>query len=452
MDAEVVAFARIAEPLHMPANGWWLGVWSAMRALLEGRHELAENRALGAFNVGETPFAPLAFVNLSFLLFFLRREQGRLAELERPTREFAATRADIPAIRVALALLLAELEKVDEARSVLASFDADALERLHDRNWPASWFQLARAAALVGDRALASTLLLPQHRPSERCVQVSLATVCLGATALAEAWLLQAVGDLDAADSSFRAAAEQNGRIGARSWLAQARADHGRLLLERGAPGDRDEAAHLLGLARAAANEIGLATLDIGSIGESRSAPLARASFRREGMVWELAYAERTVQLPDARGLRDIGYLLARRGEVVSVLELAGEPGVGASGDRGDAALDDRARREIRAALRRLDDAEAEADAAGDGERAALVREERQKLAEAVSRDLGLGGRSRRVGDPVERARKTVSVRIRRTIAAIERAHPELGRHLERSIDTGTWCAYRPAEPVDWRT
>ncbi|HVT77989.1 MAG TPA: hypothetical protein VHD87_13225, partial [Acidimicrobiales bacterium] len=62
----------------------------------------------------------------------------------------------------------------------------------------------------------------------------------------------------------------------------------------------------------------------------------------------------------------------------------------------------------------------------------------------------GLGGRARRVDDPVERARKTVSTRIRRAIAVVKAAHPELGRHLERSVDTGTWCAYRPAEPIHW--
>jgi hypothetical protein len=132
------------------------------------------------------------------------------------------------------------------------------------------------------------------------------------------------------------------------------------------------------------------------------------------------------------------------------VLELDGEPDA-AGGGRGAEALDERARREIRARLQQLDEDEADADAAGDGERAALAREQRQQLAEAVARDFGLGGRSRRIGDPVERARKTVSTRIRRTITSLGKAHPELGRHLERSIDTGAWCAYRPAEPVDWQ-
>jgi hypothetical protein len=115
-------------------------------------------------------------------------------------------------------------------------------------------------------------------------------------------------------------------------------------------------------------------------------------------------------------------------------------------------ALDDRARREIRARLRDLDDEIADADAAADTERAARAREALQELAEAVARDMGLGGRSRRVGDPIERARKTVSTRIRRAITTIGHAHPDLGRHLERSVDTGSFCAYRPAESIIWTT
>jgi hypothetical protein len=176
------------------------------------------------------------------------------------------------------------------------------------------------------------------------------------------------------------------------------------------------------------------------------------ATFRCEGSVWELAFADRVAQATDSRGLRDLAYLLSRPGVAVSVLELAGDRGVETSAARGAAALDDRARREIRARLQQLDADEADAEAAGNGERAALVREQRQALAEAVARDFGLGGRTRLLGDPVERARKTVSTRIRRTITTVGRVHPELGRHLDRSIDTGTWCAYRPAEPVTWQT
>ena len=464
MDAEVLAFRRVAEPLRAPAYLWWISVWSAMRALLEGRHEVAEARAVAAYEIGERSFPTLALLNLSFLLFFLRRDQGRLAEMEQSTRDYAASQADIPAIRVGLVFLLAELGREDEARGMLAGIRDGGLEPLRDRNWPASWFQLARAAAIVGDRELATLLLDDDNRPGERCAMVSLATVCLGTTDLATAWLLHTTGELDAAAERYASATALSSRMGARGWLAQAQVDHARLLLDRDRPGDRDEAQHLMELAEAARNDLGLRAID-GALDDlrrrldagapsSRGTPQAQAMavFRRGGAVWELDFAGRQVQLPHSRGLNDLARLLARPGEAMSVLELADEPGVDPGGSRGAPALDDRARREIRDRLHELDAEEADAEAIGDGERAALARERRQELAEAVARDLGLGGRSRRIGDPVERARKTVSTRIRRAIAAVGRAHPELGRHLERSVDTGSWCSYQPPEPVDWIT
>lgn len=450
MDTEVVAFRRLAEPLRIPGYMWWPALWSAMRALLEGRHELAEERAVSACQMGEGPFPMLAFLNLSFLLFFLRREQGRLAEMEQATRDFTASHSDVPALRVSLTFMLAELGKIDEARGSLDAFDESALAQLRDRNWPASWFQLARAASIVGDRDLATTLLDSRHRPTERCVQVSLATVCLGSTDLATAWLFHTLGDLDAADEHYRSAELLNARIGARSWLAQARADHARLLLERGRPGDDEAAARLLELAQSAALDIGLASL----VTVRSESPTTRdgATFRRAGTVWQLSFGGRTAQLADARGLRDIAYLLSRQNEAVSVLELDHDAAASRGGARGAPALDERARREIRDRLQQLDLDEADAESAGDGERAALARERRHELAEAVARDIGLGGRTRLLDDPLERARKTVSTRIRRAITGIGRVHPELARHLQRSIDTGAWCAYRPAEPVDWQT
>ena len=181
--------------------------------------------------------------------------------------------------------------------------------------------------------------------------------------------------------------------------------------------------------------------------------PARAATFRLAGPVWELNFGGRAASIPDTRGLRDIAVLLARPGRPVPVTELLGvTPGAPPSDVRGPATLDERARQEIRRQLRELEAEIDDAESASDGERAALARERRQALAEAVARDFGLGGRARRLDDPVERARKTVSTRIRRAIAGSSRCHPELGRHLDRSIDTGAWCAYGPAEPVDWPT
>ena len=69
-------------------------------------------------------------------------------------------------------------------------------------------------------------------------------------------------------------------------------------------------------------------------------------------------------------------------------------------------------------------------------------------------RDGGWGGATpsggRGVGDQSERARKTVTARIRDVIDRVERAHPALGAHLRASVTTGTWCSYSPPAPTAW--
>ena len=103
-----------------------------------------------------------------------------------------------------------------------------------------------------------------------------------------------------------------------------------------------------------------------------------------------------------------------------------------------------------RTRLARLDEELAEADTHHDIERSARLAAERDALIDELTSAAGLGGRPRRLGDVTERARTTVTARIRDAIGRIERVHPELGRHLRASIVTGARCSYRPAETVRW--
>ena len=61
-----------------------------------------------------------------------------------------------------------------------------------------------------------------------------------------------------------------------------------------------------------------------------------------------------------------------------------------------------------------------------------------------------MGGRSRRLGDDSERARKAVTARVHHAIDHLERYHPDLAAHLRAAIRTATACVYQPAEPVEW--
>ena len=163
----------------------------------------------------------------------------------------------------------------------------------------------------------------------------------------------------------------------------------------------------------------------------------------------------------DSKGLRDLHALLARPGTAGAALDRATAPaGHRAGASAGPGALhppsdtgeviDAHARAAYRQRLRELEEAAAEADVAADIERSAHIAAERDALVDALTGAYGLGGRVRRSGSAAERARTAVTARIRGAIRRISDAHPDLGRHLARSVRTGTFCVYEPDQPVRW--
>lgn len=69
-----------------------------------------------------------------------------------------------------------------------------------------------------------------------------------------------------------------------------------------------------------------------------------------------------------------------------------------------------------------------------------------EALAAELARGLGLGGRARVAGSASERARINVQRHIRRAIRKIGEDHPDLGRYLDWTVKTGTFCSYQPPE------
>jgi adenylate cyclase len=185
--------------------------------------------------------------------------------------------------------------------------------------------------------------------------------------------------------------------------------------------------------------------------------------FLREGEFWSLTYEGALVRLKDSKGLRDIARLLATPGREVAAVDLASgahggagraastiaDLGLGIEADAGEA-LDAEARAQYRSRLADLEAEISEAEANDDPERASRAREEREFLLAELGAAVGLGGRPRRLLDPAERARKAVTERVNEAIRHIEKVHRGLGRHLRRSVRTGSFCVYDPAEPTTW--
>jgi tetratricopeptide (TPR) repeat protein len=179
---------------------------------------------------------------------------------------------------------------------------------------------------------------------------------------------------------------------------------------------------------------------------ESAGAETSFNLFRRVGELWQMSFEGRDVHLPEVKGFADLAALLARPGDELHCAELMGAV---AAGDV-DTVIDDKARAAYQERIRDLQAELEEAHKNHDRGRAEALREELDPIVEHLGKSLGLGGRSRRLGDPAERARSAVTWRIRSAIKKIEGAHPVLGRHLSNTIQTGTFCSYTPEKPLLW--
>ena len=189
-----------------------------------------------------------------------------------------------------------------------------------------------------------------------------------------------------------------------------------------------------------------------GRAGDSGAAhPTGRnttAVFRPTGDHWEVGYGDEVVTVRATKGMADLARLLAVPSREVHCLELIGGDHEGDTGEVIDAAARHAYEQRIRDLQAELDEADADHDR-GRSERAQI---EMDALVDQLTTALGLGGRTRRTGGAAERARSTVTQRIRASIRRIDTVHPRLGRHLHASVRTGTFCAYEPEEPVRWHT
>ena len=172
--------------------------------------------------------------------------------------------------------------------------------------------------------------------------------------------------------------------------------------------------------------------------------------FRRSGDVWTVAFAGRRSHVKHARGLADLAILLAHPGERIHASQLAGG-GEAVVEATHDPVLDDRARFEMRARLATLESLIEEAEARGDARVALRADDERAALLAELRAATGVHGRKRNFSDSAEKARKAVTGRIRDSIDKLRATMPELARHLDESVETGSYCCYAPARPVQWQ-
>jgi class 3 adenylate cyclase len=194
--------------------------------------------------------------------FAIRREQGRLSELEAPIRGFAQMYPAVPAWRTALAFNYAERDMPEEARvefEILAKDNFSIFPR--DGNWPIAMALLTETCAFLGDTERAEYLYRQLLPYGDRCIIVGAAVDCYGANHRILGRLATTLEHWDDAERHYQDAMEMDKRMGAgrfAGWTFHLYAD---MLLRRDGPADKEKALSLLSRALDVAERLGLTAL-----------------------------------------------------------------------------------------------------------------------------------------------------------------------------------------------
>lgn len=426
MQAAFALSARMARESNEPRALALLRRHEAARAVIAGDFELA-GRALGESaeltnRLGADDMAVMLVAALTFAVAWHRDE---LQPLVPAIRDFADANPELPSWRCALSAALARTGELPEARRELEAARGSGFDELpRDNLLLVAGYLAAEAAHRLGEAEAAAELARLLGPYSGRNA-VTPDGLYFGPVDRARALLAHTLGNEAEAGALLDQARASARRLGATPVLGLLDADAARL-----------DAAPPPQVAPPAA-----------------VAAVPRAALQREGDYWRIGYGDESFLLKDAKGLRHLARLLSQPDVPIHVLDL-GADGV-AREERADEdagpLLDAEAKSQYRARLRELQEEIDEAEAFHDSERAARAREELEFLAAELSTAVGLGGRDRKAASNAERARVNITRQIRGAIDRIAGHDDDLGRLLEGTVRTGTFCEYRtrPGAP-EW--
>jgi class 3 adenylate cyclase len=282
VDAELAIFDQLAQRSRQPFWRWNVAAIRTTRALLEGRFAEVEALAQEVLAQGERLSQDTTMMAFGSYMSLLRREQGRIDEMEPVILAIMAQHPELIGYRCALLFVYSEIGRQAEARSLFEQLGAnDFADFPRDSLWLASVTLTAIACVFLRDAARAETLyqlLLPY---ADRNVMMDKAAICLGSAAMYLGALAGLAGRWDESQAHFEVALRFNAEMGARPWLAHTQHRYADMLLARAQPGDRERALELLAGALDIAQGLGMKRLlDDALASKLRAQGVAAADFK----------------------------------------------------------------------------------------------------------------------------------------------------------------------------
>ena len=176
------------------------------------------------------------------------------------------------------------------------------------------------------------------------------------------------------------------------------------------------------------------------------SEAIVQNSFLKENETWQISFEGKRVFIPEVKGFVDMAKLIETPEKEYHCTSLFGAGVMSMA----EPVFDDKAKQSYKKKIEDLQEEIKLCEDHSNFERAAELQQEYSELVDHLSISLGIGGKTRKANDPMDKIRSAVTWRIRNAIQKIEKSHPALGKHFTNSIKTGLFCSYCPEKPVRW--
>jgi DNA-binding SARP family transcriptional activator len=240
----------LVERLDQPFLNWVHTLQLVTRALITGDADEAQRLATEALQIGSDGGQPDAILIFGAQMIMVNLWRGTVGELLPLIEQAVIDNPELPVFVAALALAHAETGRTEETRALLTDFAARDFHLPLDATWLTGMIAYADAAAECRDPQFVGPILEQLEPFSDQWLYTDIATA--GPVSRSVGDLLTVLGRYGEAETQFAQAADSCQRAGARYFAARTDLSWGRMLAERHAPGDSEQARSFLTRARQA--------------------------------------------------------------------------------------------------------------------------------------------------------------------------------------------------------
>jgi tetratricopeptide (TPR) repeat protein len=262
-DREIRAYTKLSETLQLPHAKWYVSLFIAMRALMEGRFSEAASSAQHFLEIGNRVHdqnAPQSFGAHFFLRLW---EENRLAEISVLVEDFITKHPLISAWKCA-ALFVHSEARNPEAIRLFDEFSEFGFDNLPlNETWAIAMQMLSNACVNIGNDSFAHQLYDLSLPGKMHHTIVGYGVMSWGSRARELGNLASLMGRFDEAEEHLELAIAQNRKTGAAPWVARSQYDYAQMLARQRDPAYKDRIRELVADAQQAADLLGMVRLKL---------------------------------------------------------------------------------------------------------------------------------------------------------------------------------------------